>query len=326
MEKCKIFLMLACIRMIQSFPWVILRYLARFLSTILAIILKREKNIAYTQINYALPGLAPHQIFRSSLESALLTGFEGFRIKEILGNPVPDEMNNIKPVSGQVNAFGLEDLYPVINDRKGAVCLTGHLGNFELMAAFFSLQGFPMTVIARKANNPAFQKIITEIREGYGLEILWRENPETSKLLMRAIRNNRYICALIDQDTALENAFCPFFNLEAAHPVSPVKIAVRFKKPVLFCSIRRNNNHSHELHISRIHWEKIPEDSIEQFILDEYSKRMEHEISQNPSQWVWWHRRWRRRPGIDYTQEPEKLLSTKAYIRWLETQKSHTGE
>ena len=53
-------------------------------------------------------------------------------------------------------------------------------------------------------------------------------------------------------------------------------------------------------------------------VLEVFSARLESLVRQYPEQWYWWHRRWRRRPGIDYQSTPELLRSTAEYITWLE--------
>ncbi len=288
-------------------------------SRFLSLLLKRERAIALAQISFALPEADAAKIFKESIYSAMMTSIEGFRIIEILDHP--DLAVNFKsPKSlGRVEVEGLETLEEIMSISNGAICLAGHLGNFELMAAYFSLQGFPISVIARSANDPVFHEIIVKIRKDYGLEILWREDPGNSKQFMKAIRNNRFICALIDQDIELENEFTPFFGLDAAHPISLVKVAVRFKKPVLFWRIYRDSSLCHHISLSRIHWENADSEDKEQYILKTYSQLLEQEIREHPGQWVWWHRRWRRRPGIDYSKEPEKLPSTKKYIKWIKS-------
>lgn len=312
---------------IRMTPLWVLNGVSYLVSHLLSKALRREMRIAYAQLAFALPEVDAKRTFRGSLHSVLMTSFEGFRTRELLDYPtINSDIATIENKSGRVEIYGLEILKLIVENKQSAVCLTGHLGNFELMAAYFSTQGFPMAVIARKANDPVYQDILSDIRTGYGLNMLWREDPETAKYLMKAIRNNSFICAMLDQDVDLENAFTPFFGLDAAHPVSPVKIAVRFKKPVVFLSTYRDAQLQHHVRIERIHWEKVPEEERQEYILNEYARLLEDRIRQNPEQWVWWHRRWRRRPGVDYEQYPEKLISTKNYVKWIESLATQGGK
>ncbi len=54
-----------------------------------------------------------------------------------------------------------------------------------------------------------------------------------------------------------------------------------------------------------------------QQMLDVYNSRLEALIRAYPEQWIWQHRRWRRRPEIDYKHQPQLLRSTSQYLDWL---------
>ncbi|HMO16831.1 MAG TPA: lysophospholipid acyltransferase family protein [Oligoflexia bacterium] len=331
---------------IKKTPSAVHGILAWILSWILSVTLKRERSIAISQLNFALPEHNAFNIYRESLYGAILTVIECFRINDLLkmmnqntshDDPIDsiaitkEKSNNTSEI-GCVKIFGPDEfvgnrmLSNILSGKKdktpeynqGAVCLGAHLGNFELMAASFAKQGYPLTVIARKANNLILQEVIEKVRRDYGVEMLWREDSATSKHLIGAIKNNRFICALIDQDIALENAFAPFFGMPASHPVAPIKIAVRFKKPVYTFFTRRVCLGFHKVFINRIQWEDVLENP-EIFILTEYSRLLEEFIRSYPDQWVWWHRRWRRQEGVDYEKYPDKLPTTKNYVSWIKS-------
>ena len=46
---------------------------------------------------------------------------------------------------------------------------------------------------------------------------------------------------------------------------------------------------------------------------------LERLIEQYPEQWLWWHRRWRRRQGIDYRRNPKLVPDHNAYLAWLDS-------
>ena len=60
-------------------------------------------------------------------------------------------------------------------DGPGMV-LSAHLGPFELLAAYCSMKGTPLTVVGRDPNYPAMDTIVNELREGYGVETIWRKS------------------------------------------------------------------------------------------------------------------------------------------------------
>lgn len=344
-DKFKLFILKIGLKLISHIPMLILRPTSYTASILLSYLLKRERKIALAQIRFALDATNPSKIFKLSLYSSILTTIEILKLKNSISkNPTINKLEKTYPFNG-IEVEGSLILKEVIDLKKGGVCLTGHYGNFELMAAYFSLMGHPMTVVARKANSPVIQEILSNIRSSYGIQVLWRDEPNTARDLIKAIKKNSYICALIDQDTALEGLFSPFFGLEATHPSAPASIAVKFNKPILFWSIRREKNHTHTIKIRRINWEekyaphnaqtnpeeitpeKYPDQytaetyTAERYIIDTYAKLLEETIKNDPTQWVWWHRRWRRRPNIDYQKEPEKLLSSSAYVELIRLSK-----
>ena len=307
---------------INFIPYKFWEIIANLISHLLTFFLKREKAIAVAQLKFALNLNADESIIilRKSFVNSILSVVEIFKLKHIFKTSKKQADNNenlnLKDTLGSVCFDNLDLVKSVLDENKGLIFLTSHYSNFDLMAAFFAYQGIQMSVMARQANNKNLQFILKKIREDYGAEMLWRDaNSKTTSAWLKAIKSNRAICALIDQDVNLENKFCNFFNLEAAYPIAPVDLAIRFKKPILIGRVMRLKNCKFRIEMKRVAWEE--EEDPQQYVLSEYSKYLEEQILLDPTQWVWWHRRWRRRPNVDYTNHPEQLMSTNKYIEWL---------
>lgn len=202
---------------------------------------------------------------------------------------------------------------------RGAVCLTSHLGCYELLAAYIIEQGVRLTIIARKPNYPRLASHLDELRQRYGAEVIWRNEPKAAKKLLKAFKERRVVAALIDQDTDVQNDFVPFFGLKAAVPSAPIKFAIQRGIPVYSAFIARHARMKHLVFIEEIPYEQGDPGAVHE-IIGSYNKRLEELLRLYPEQWWWWHRRWRRRPEVDYAVEPEKLRSTKDYLLWLEEQ------
>lgn len=209
----------------------------------------------------------------------------------------------------------------ILEEKQSMIVLCSHLGCFELLAAYYAVyRNAGLTVMARKPNYAAIDKLIKSNRTSNHFQTLWREDKNSGSGLLRAIKNKQIIAALIDQDLNLENEFAPFFGHPAAYPVGLIKLAVRFSLPISSAFIIRTNNNainSHTILVNQIHYDVKDENACKQ-ILTVYSTRLEELIKQYPEQWVWWHKRWRREPDIDYINNPTFLKSGAEYIRWLE--------
>jgi len=60
---------------------------------------------------------------------------------------------------------------------RGLVFLTGHCGNWELVAlAYASLFKVPMAVVARRQNNPYLNRMVERMRMRYDNSIIYKDN------------------------------------------------------------------------------------------------------------------------------------------------------
>ncbi len=204
-----------------------------------------------------------------------------------------------------------------ISQGRGGVGLSAHFGCFELLAAYLVRRGYPITVIGRMPNYPWLGYLIDSVRKSYGVRTAWRSDQASIKSLLKSLREGRFLAVLIDQDTNIESQHSPFFGLPAACPIGPIRLALQFKLPVLTSIIVRTGPLESHVITEDIAYDPADPNAA-QFILDTYHQRLEKLIHKYPDQWLWWHRRWRRRPGIDYQSNTEGLLrSTKDYLAWL---------
>ena len=224
------------------------------------------------------------------------------------------QLNRVRLVGANIADY-------LIETNRGCIALAAHTGNFELLAATFARMGSKLTVVARTPKYPELHNLFNQIRHEYGMTLLWREDVAIARKLMSALQQGNIVALLIDQDTNLPNSFSDFFGLKAATPISPVRLALRAKVPLFTSFIYRTGWMSHEILVEEICGLETPTLG-EAEILSIYNARLEKIIRAHPMQWPWWHKRWRRRPDIDYDKNPEALLRTAQYLAWLENEVS----
>jgi KDO2-lipid IV(A) lauroyltransferase len=202
--------------------------------------------------------------------------------------------------------------------KTPTLVLSGHIGNFELLAAFHRANGTPVNVVGRKPKYKIFNNLLISFRKSSNLNAIWRSDSNANRQIVSVIRNGESMAALIDHDTNLENSFSKFFGLEAASPLPLIRLALRYKLIIATSFIVRTSLFRHLVITKSIEYN--PEDPhAEQVILDTFNNRLQTLMEQYPEQWLWWHRRWRRRPNIDYKLQPERLMSTKQYVSWIKS-------
>lgn len=190
-----------------------------------------------------------------------------------------------------------KNLAAAMKQGKGAVYVTGHIGNWELMGHAVSSR-FPLSVVAAPIEPEQVNDMIVGLRAKMGVRTILRGRPGAAKELIRIFKENRILGILIDQDTDVESAFVDFMGRPAWTPTAAATMAMKFGAPVIFGYIRRTGDNRHTITIEG------PLDLIQTGDHDKdviantamLTKRIENAIQKNPEQWVWMHRRWRRQP------------------------------
>jgi len=176
---------------------------------------------------------------------------------------------------------------------RGAVFVTGHVGSWELMAAELARLGYPISTVAKESYDPRFTRFLEEARSRLGVEVILRGRPGAAAAMLRALRCGRVLGILVDQDTEVPSVFVPFFGRPARTPVGAALLARRTGAPVVVGTIRRSAAGHHAIRVEPF----LPEVDDERTTAA-MTSALEQRIRRHPSQWVWFHRRWRSPPPV----------------------------
>jgi KDO2-lipid IV(A) lauroyltransferase len=200
-------------------------------------------------------------------------------------------------LSSIVTLRGLENLQAAMDRGKGVVYMTGHVGNWELMADAVA-RHFPVSVVAAPLEPEAVNDMIVGLRARMGVKTIVRNRPGAARELIRVFRENRILGILIDQDTDVEGVFVEFMGRPAWTPTAAAQMAIKFGAPVVFGYARRERDNSHTVVLEgplKLFRTGNDEEDIRTNTAM-FTNMIEKAILQNPEQWVWMHRRWRRQP------------------------------
>ncbi len=145
-------------------------------------------------------------------------------------------------------------------------------------------------------SNPRLKELIVEERRKNGYVSIARTK-ETRKII-EILKKGYPLGFLIDQDTRVKGVFADFFSKKANTPIGPILLARRYNVPIipLFMHIEKNLTYHVECFKPLV---LSDTGDTEKDILadaqqcnDMYKKI----IREHPEQWVWMHRRWKRRP------------------------------
>ena len=190
---------------------------------------------------------------------------------------------------------GLDNLEKAIEQGKGVIYVTGHIGNWELSGGVIAAR-FPLSVVAAPLDPEPLNDLVVGLRNRIGIRIILRGRPGSSRELIRVFKENRILGLLIDQDTDVEGAFVDFLGRPAWTPTAAASMAIKFGAPVVFGFSRRDRKNRHTVTIEGplelIHTGDLEQDIIANTAL--FNRKIGERILQEPGQWVWMHRRWRK--------------------------------
>jgi len=193
---------------------------------------------------------------------------------------------------------GAEHLVTALEQGRGAMMITAHCGNWELLSARISVAGIPLSAPVRQMDEPRLDRLVTSMRTRFGTEICPR-GPDVGRRLIRALHNNRVVGLLIDQDIGdIPGVFVPFFGRPAWTPTGAAMLALRRRCPVIPAFIHRCPDGTHRLEIQPplpTPTAGSPELQIKE-LTAAATWSIEQQVRAHPEQWVWTHRRWRTVP------------------------------
>ena len=193
---------------------------------------------------------------------------------------------------------GWEHAQALLAAGKGAIIVTGHIGNWELLGAYFAWCGFPVAAIARRVYVARLNQLLVDFRSRQGVETILRESPHSTRQILTALKSNALLAMVIDQDTHAPSVSVPFFGRLARTPAAAASLAIRRDLPAAAVFIQRRGEGGHRI---TVHPPFVIERSDEKradiaALARQFTVALESQIRRNPAEWVWWHRRWRRQP------------------------------
>lgn len=286
------------INLFNALPRKLALMLAGFCGELWFLLGARDRKIAEAQMGVALGinGKKLKAYVRACFESMAKNLIDAIR----MGRWSKDYIRDI------VDIEGLEHFDSAYSQGKGVIVLTGHIGNFELLAAWFSYyKGYKASVIGRKLYDKRFDRMLVWQRQRFNINNI----PTTSsvKTIMKALSDGHILGVLLDQDsTKVAGYFIDFFDKKANTASGPMFIARKTGSPVVPMAIYRKDDDRYSIWIMpplELNWTNNKEKDIKN-ALEKCNQATEELIRYDPTQWAWIHNRWQTRPT------EEKVIST----------------
>ena len=254
------------------------------------LLLGRRRRIAIENITRAL-GPAPDGIPARELARRAFAQI-GRSFLEFLALP----RLGLEGIRARVSMEGFDPLLAWVREGKGAVVLTAHYGNWELLGAMMRAMGAPMQYLLPPQSNPGSDAYFDRIREGLGIP------PVKIGFGMRgalvALRSGGFLGMLPDQDARKVGIHVPFFGRPASTHTGPARLAYRAGCPVAIGLIEREPGARFRARmLATLTPDPTREESLEvERITRAINETIEAGVRRRPDHWYWLHRRWKTPP------------------------------
>ncbi|RUR20555.1 lipid A biosynthesis lauroyl acyltransferase [Legionella sp. km535] len=200
----------------------------------------------------------------------------------------------------RVEIRGAEHFFSAVNQGKGVLVLSGHLGSWELAVSagllhFESLID-KIHIIRRPIRKKWLEQMIFQRFYKWNLKLISSIN--APKLVSRALNRKEIVLFFFDQHASIEKnsgLAVDFFSAKAGTYRSLAVLASKYCCPVVPLSCYREGKGKHVIEFfPALEWQEHPDHS--QAIYNNtliYNQTLERMILAHPEQWWWVHRRWK---------------------------------
>ena len=118
-----------------------------------------------------------------------------------------------------------DPIVEALRERRGAVLVTGHIGNWDIAAKTLREYGQPINLVMAREANTTTQDYVRDMRERAGVRVIYSDTSVFSALnMIRALRANEIVAIQLDRTLGLgDTRAVPFFGAPAPFPVRPVR-------------------------------------------------------------------------------------------------------
>ena len=181
---------------------------------------------------------------------------------------------------------------------RGAVLISAHLANWEWLAPVMASHGYKAAEVVRTPPDTALSAFVDRTRRSNGIITIPRD--DAARDAVRLLRQGWHVGILIDQSPRHNAAPTTFLGRQCWSTVGPVVLARMAGSPIFGVSITRGKRGRYVLEV-------LPEVELVEGKLTntvaENCQRCQNVISEivakNPDQWLWVHKRWKRRPRLE---------------------------
>jgi KDO2-lipid IV(A) lauroyltransferase len=249
----------------------------------------RHRRIVSQNLAFIYPEWSPRQ--RRRLAKRIFQHF-GIVFLEILQAPFLSRTKLIE----RVYIEGQDILIKALDHPRGCLLYSAHLGNWEFgLLALSARLNRSTTTVAKPIKWKLAHNWLTALRSRFGNQVFFKDG--AMPWMIRALREGQTLTILIDQGVRRKEAVeVTFFGKQTMATPAAALLAMRCRVPVvpIFCVRDARGQYLTKI-LPPVDYQRTASlrhdiQAYTQMLMD----TLENAIRDNPEQWFWFHKRWKR--------------------------------
>jgi lauroyl/myristoyl acyltransferase len=177
------------------------------------------------------------------------------------------------------------------------ICITAHLGNWEILGMAFAFEGYPLTSVAAPLVNERLNRLFNSLREATGQHVVSKHGALRS--LLRALKDGGKIALVLDQNTKPVDGglFVDFFGKPVPVSSAPAALAIRTGSELYVGICLPKADGSYEtpppIGVKPPAASAATETEQLQEFTQRITKAVEDLVRNYPEHWLWTYKRWK---------------------------------
>lgn len=261
--------------------------LGKLIGLILRLASTSRRKVTMTNISNAWPEM-PRQWHQSVVNASY--GNLGIVLVEILSFRYLTNTDILE----MIQFTNIDVLQNAHRNGKGMMLLSGHFGNWELLAFAAGLcADIPLHIVVAPQHNPYANEYINAFRTRHNNHIVPMTN--AARAIIHLLQKHQAVAMLADQASdSSTGIFVDFFQMPAATYETPAALALKYQIPLIIGFAVRQRSGVYSVTLEPIPYDDLTysQEGIAK-LTQRHVNILEQAIRRHPEQWSWQHKRWK---------------------------------
>ncbi|NNN11124.1 MAG: hypothetical protein HKL83_04595 [Acidimicrobiaceae bacterium] len=183
---------------------------------------------------------------------------------------------------------GCDELVEYLQNGRGAILATCHLGNWDWGGSWFAAYHHPLAAVVENLKPDSVAEWFYSYRRELGIDPIPLDGPVAAKVI-QAVKDGKLVALLSDRDLSGSGVVVNFFNERVRMPSGASVLSLRTKTPIFPAAVYQTPRGGHHV----VFLDPIfPADSVGSSIAEKVgymtqlvTSALETLIAENPTQW-----------------------------------------